>query len=213
MAKEVQSALAGEAPRTVSSNRETVREQAPQSVSLPQQTKRERSKVAPGLYRPIPEETLVEWDAPARPFKKKDRQFFTTTIVIAILISLILFFTGQLLPVAVVISAVFLIYVTSVIPPNEVHIKLTNYGLYFEKEAFAWQEMGRFWFDNKHGQEVVNIELYRFPGRLTLVIVDGQTPSKLDFNLVFSEVLVKEKPELTYFEKAAEWFQEKVPLE
>ena len=165
MAKEVQSALAGEAPRTASSNRETVREQAPQGVSLPQQTKRERSKVAPGLYRPIPEETLVEWDAPARPFKKKDRQFFYHNYC-----DCDFDFSDSVFYWPIVASGSsnfcsFLIYVTSVIPPNEVHIKLTNYGLYFEKEAFAWQEMGRFWFDNKHGQEVVNIELYRFPGR------------------------------------------------
>jgi hypothetical protein len=183
------------------------------AVNLPQQTERERSKVAPGLYRPIPEEILVEWDAPARPFKKKNRQFFTTTIVIAILVSLILFFAGQVLPVAVVISAVFLIYVTAVIPPSNVHIKLSNYGLYIGKEAFAWQEMGRFWFDKKNGQEVLQIELFRFPGRLTLVIIDEQTPSKLDFNLVLTEVLIKEKPELTYFERAAQWIQEKIPLD
>ncbi len=183
------------------------------SVRMPEQFKMENSKVAPGFYRPIPEETLVEWDAPARPFKKRNRQFFSTIIIIAILISLILFFAGQVLPVAVVISIVFLVYVTAVIPPQNLHYKLTNYGIYIEKEAFSWLSMGRFWFDDKSGQRVLEIELYKFPGRLTFVLVDGQTPREKDLAEVLSEVLLQEKPEPTTYEKVADWLKDKVPLE
>ncbi len=183
------------------------------SVRMPEQVKMEKSRVAPGFYKPIPEETLVEWDAPARPFKKRNRQFFSTVIIIAILVSLILFFAGQVLPVAVVISVVFLVYVTAVIPPQNVHYKLTNYGIYVEKEAFSWLGMGRFWFDEKSGQKVLEIELYGFPGRLTFVLIDGQTPRAEDLERVLSEVLVKEKPTLTAYEKTAKWLREKIPLE
>lgn len=182
-------------------------------VRMPGNAKMERSKVAPGFYRPVPEETLVEWYAPARPFKKRNRQFFSTVVIIAILVSLILFFAGQVLPVAVVISIVFLVYVTSVIPPQNVHYKLTNYGIYVEKEAFSWLSMGRFWFDTKNGQRVLEIELYKFPGRLTFVLINGQTPEEKDLEMVLSEVLIKDKPELTAYEKAASWLKEKIPLE
>lgn len=183
------------------------------AVRMPGQVKIEKSKVAPGLYRPIPEEVLVEWDAPARPFRKRNRQFFSTIIIIAILVSLILFFAGQVLPVAVVISVVFLVYVTAVIPPQIVHYKLTNYGIYVEKEAFSWLGMGRFWFDEKAGQKVLEIELYGFPGRLTFVLIDGQTPQAADLERVLSEVLIKEKPALSTYEKMANWLKEKIPLE
>lgn len=183
------------------------------SVRLPGQVKMEKSKVAPGLYKPIPEEILVEWDAPARPFKKRQRQFFSTIIIIAILVSLILFFAGQILPVAVVISVVFLVYVTAVIPPQIVHYKLTNYGIYVEKEAFSWLGMGRFWFDEKAGQKVLEIELYGFPGRLTFVLLEGQTPRAEDLERVLSEVLIKEKPSPTTYEKISNYLKEKIPLE
>ncbi len=183
------------------------------SVRMPEQFKMEKSRVAPGLYRPIPEETLVEWDAPARPFKKRNRQFFSTVMIIAILISLILFFAGQVLPVAVVISVVFLLYVTAVVPPQKLHYKLTNYGIYIENEAFSWLNMGRFWFDHKAGQRVLEIELYKFPGRLTFVLIDGQTPREQDLANVLSEVLIKEKPALTTYEKIAAWLKDKIPLE
>lgn len=183
------------------------------SVRMPAQSELEKSRVAPGFYRPIPEETLVEWDAPARPFRKRKKQFFSTVLIIAILISLILFFAGQFLPVAVVVSVVFLVYVTAVIPPHSIHYKLTNYGIYADNEAFSWYSMGRFWFAEQSGQRVMHIELYRFPSRLTFVLIDGQTPREEDLKQVLSEVLLHETPKPTTYEKVAAWLQEKIPLE
>jgi len=188
-------------------------EAANQRVNLPKSAELEKSKVAPGCYRPIPEETLVTWEAPARPFKKRNKQFFSTVLIIAILIGLILFFAGQVLPVALVISVVFLVYVTAMIPPQNVSVKLTNYGFYIDKEAYAWYEMGRFWFEKKQGFDTLQIELGRFPNRLSLVLIDGVTPSKEDLESVLSEVLLKEKPKPTTFEKAAKWLSEKIPLD
>ena len=192
---------------------EDVKATAQTTVDLPEKLEMEKSRVAPGYYRPIPEETLLTWTAPVRPFKKRKTQYFSTILIIALLVCLILFFAGQVLPVAVVISAVFLIYVTAVIPPQDVEIKLTNYGLYLGKEAYAWYEMGRFWFDKKNDQNVLQIELARFPNRLTLVLIADSTPRKEDLELILSEVLLKEKPKMTSFEKAASWLQEKIPLE
>jgi len=184
-----------------------------QSVNLPKSAELEKSRVAPGYYRPIPEETLVTWEAPARPFKKRKKQFFSTVFIIAILVALILFFAGQVLPVALVISVVFLVYVMAMIPPQNVSVKLTNYGFYIDKEAYAWYEMGRFWFEKKQGFDTLQIELGRFPNRLSLVLIAGVTPSKENLELVLSEVLLKEKPKPTTFEKAATWLSEKIPLE
>jgi hypothetical protein len=181
--------------------------------NLSKSAKLEESKIAPGLYRPIPEEALLTWEAPARPFKKRNKQFFSTVLIIAILIALILFFAGQVLPVALVISVVFLVYVTAMIPPHNIAVKLTNYGIYIDKEAFSWQEMGRFWFEKKQGFDTLQIELARFPNRLSLVLIKGETPNKEDLKLVLSEVLLEEKPKPTTFEKVSLWLSEKIPLE
>lgn len=184
-----------------------------QAVNLPKSAELEKSKVAPGYYRPIPEETLVSWEAPARPFKKRKKQFFSTVFIIALLVALILFFAGQVLPVALVISVVFLVYVTAMIPPQNVSVKLTNYGFYIDKDAYAWYEMGRFWFEKKQGFDTLQIELGRFPGRLSLVLLDGVTPTKKSLEEVLSEVLLKEKPKPTTFEKISSWFGDNIPLE
>ena len=180
---------------------------------LPQQVELEKSKVAPGYYRPIPEETLIIWQAPARPFKKRDKQFFSNVFFIALLIALIMFFIGQILPMILVISVVFLVFATAMTPPQEVKVKLTNYGFYLDKEAFAWYDMGRFWFEKKQGFDVLQIELGRFPNRLSLVLVKDQTPTKKELKDVLSEVLLNEKPKPSNFEKASKWLSEKIPLD
>ena len=45
------------------------------------------SDLIPGQYVPIPEETIIEWQAASRPFKKRDRQYYTTIIIIMFLLS------------------------------------------------------------------------------------------------------------------------------
>lgn len=164
----------------------------------------------PGMPRPIAEELLYEWQAPSRPYKQRDKQFFTTTGMIAVLMSLILFFAGQLIAIAVVIALVFLIYVFATIPPQTVTNKITTYGLRVEKELYYWDELGWFWFKKKYDDELVNIEVSRFPNRLTLLI--GKADKEL-IRLIFAEVLLENEPPPTYYEQASAWLQEKIPLD
>lgn len=164
----------------------------------------------PGIAKPVAEEYILEWTAPSRPFKPRSRQYFSSVLIIGLLISLILFFAGQVLPVAVVVAAVFLVYVLSVIPPGMVKHAVTTYGLRVENKLYYWEEVGRFWFSQKYGTDILHIEIAPFPGRLTLLL--GDLP-KVEIQGLLSEILIMEQPPLTLYEKAAAWLQEKIPLE
>lgn len=183
---------------------------ADQTDNLYPDLKLEKSRIAPGMMKPIPETEILIWTAPARPFKPRRKQYFSTILIISLLISLILFFAGQVLPVAVVISIAFLVYVLAVTPPPTITNKITNYGIHVDKTTYYWQELGRFWFNEKLDQTLLNIETVRFPGRITLLLGDQK---KEIFELLLSEVLLQEKPELTLYEKAADWLEEKIPLD
>lgn len=180
------------------------------SPQLSEEAMLELSRVAPGMYKPVPEVIIFEWMALSRPFKKRNRQFFVTVLVIALLVSLILFFSGQVLPIAMVFSVVFLNYVLSVIPPQEIRHTITTFGVNVEGNLYYWQELGRFWFDTKYGSTLLFIEVARFPGRITLVIPKEK---KEAIQEVLTEVLLHQKPPLSTFEKIAQWLQEKFPLE
>jgi hypothetical protein len=179
------------------------------NVNLPD-SELKQSRIAPGMYRPQPEMVVVDWQAPTRVFKKRTKRFFTTVIVIGLLISLILFFAGQVLPIAVIFSIVFLVYVLSVVPPNIANHSITTFGIHIDAELYYWQELGRFWFETKHSQPLVNIEMARFPGRLTLLLGD-QTEETI--RAILAEVLLEERPPLSQFEKMAEWVEQHIPLD
>jgi hypothetical protein len=50
----------------------------------------------------------------------------------------------------------------------------------------------------------------QFPGRLTMLLGHGD---KDQLDLLMKKYLVNQKPEPTWFDNAAKWIQEKVPLE
>lgn len=200
---------------------ETTQSSAPQSEPPADQTFQSKasntpstayreSETFPGQFTPIPEEIIVEWDAPSRPFKKRDQQYYRTIIAIVVLISLILFFAGQFLPIAVVISIGFLAYVMNTIPPQDVHNKITTWGIHIDEQLYYWEEMGRFWFETKLGQPVMYIEISRFPNRITLLLTEIKED---DLRELLSEVLIHQKPEPTYFDRAAEWLEKHITLD
>lgn len=170
----------------------------------------EESGVLPGLVKPQPEELLFEWQSKSRPFKKHNRQFFTSVGIIGLLIALILVFAGQWLPMAVVVAAVFVIYVFNTIPPGEVLQQATTYGIRVEEKLYYWEEMGRFWFTEKYGETLLNIEVARFPNRLTLLLGDLK---KEDVEAFLSEILLNQQPPPTTYEKIADWLGRKLPLD
>jgi hypothetical protein len=164
----------------------------------------------PDVQKPVQEELVFKWQAPSRPFKKRKKQYFTTVATIVLLLCLILFFAGQILPVAVVLAVAFLSYVMATIPPHTVTNSFSTYGVRNESDFYKWEELGRFWFDKKHDDGILYIEVERFPFRLMLLVgKEDQT----EMTEILSEVLINEKPPLTETERLSAWLQKKVPLD
>jgi hypothetical protein len=169
-----------------------------------------RRSYFPSHLKPVQEKTILTWQAPSRPFKQHNRQYYTTIITIILLLSLLLFFAGQVLPIAVVIAVGFLAYVLSTVPPQDITNKITSFGIRVEDELYYWEEIGRFWYTEKYKQQILNIEVGRFPFRLSLLLGSADEKEITD---ILSEILLKEKPPATFYEKGANWLQEKIPLD
>lgn len=157
------------------------------------------------------EEVVFSWRAPVRPFKKRNREFFTTVAAIGFLIALILFFLEGVLPVAVVMAIVFLVYTLFTFPPEEVEHKITNKGIYFAGTTrYLWDELRRFWFTERFENALLVIESFRAPGRLELVI-KSEDKEKLAKEL--EKYLLQEERSPDFLDKAATWLSRRVPLE
>jgi len=155
--------------------------------------------------------TLLTWTAPERPFKKRDREFFTTIGAIVFLLAVILLFLKEWLLITVIIALVFVSYIMATVEPRKVEHKITNRGITTGGRTYRWEELGRFWFSERWGKKILHVEsLLRFPGRLILILGENEQDQ---VEKTLSQYLSYEEPEKTWVDNASEWLSRRVPLE
>jgi hypothetical protein len=154
---------------------------------------------------------LYVWKAPARPFKKRDREYYTTIAAIIFLLTVILLFLREWLLIGVIISIGFMSYVLSTVEPEEVENKITTRGVTAAARRFDWLMLGRFWFSQKWGSEILNIETrIAFPRRLMMLFNKND---KDKIKALIEKYLIFEKPENSFIDKSSNWLTKKFPLE
>ena len=156
--------------------------------------------------------TLLAWTAPGRPFRKRTRQYYLTSLLITMLIEIILFLFSQYLLMIVVLSLLFVAFALPTIPPSPFHYKISSEGITIEDHFFLWQELYDFYFKKREGIEVLHVRTHSFlPGELTITLGDvdrEHIKSVLLPYLPFREII---KP--TFMEKSADWLTTNFPLE
>ena len=158
--------------------------------------------------KPELEKDLITWVAPARPFKRRDKQFYVTTISIAGMVCLILFLAEGAMPVILIISLIFLYYVMSTVAPEDIEYKITNKGVKVGGRLTEWQLLGRFWFSRRFDSDLVVFETRIIPNRMELVI-KSEVKEEIRKNL--NEYLVEEEISPSNLDKAVDWFSKKLP--
>src|SRR3990167_3231537 len=112
------------------------------------------------------EKELLTWTAPARPFKRRDREFYITIIAIAGIVGLVLFLIEGFMPVILIVSLVFLFYVLSTVEPENIEYKITNKGIKVVDKRTDWSLINRFWFSRRFDSELLVVETLGLPGRM-----------------------------------------------
>jgi len=154
--------------------------------------------------------TLLEWEAATRPFKKRSKEFFSTVLTIAALIVIILAFLKEWFAILAVVAFVFLVFITGKIPPENVGHKITTRGIVTGGKEYRWEQLGRFWFEEKNGQKILYVENFGFPRVLMMLL--GET-DKAKVKAILSDYLPEEAPEKTWIDKASQWLTTKISLE
>lgn len=164
------------------------------------------SNINPNI--PQQEKELVVWTSPARPFKRRNREFYVTIISIAAVAGLVLFLVDGWLPVMLIISLVFLFYVLSTVEPDNIQYKVTNYGIKIADKLTPWSNMRRFWFTKRFESTLLVVETFTLPGRLELVI-NPEVKEQIEKDL--KKYLIHEEAPPSSLDKAANWFAKKLP--
>jgi hypothetical protein len=155
---------------------------------------------------------LLTWKSPSRPFKKRDREYFTTVGAIIFLLAVILLLIKEFLAIGVLLALMFVIYVLETTEPEMVEHTITTTGLVSMGHDYKWDDLSTFWFREKWGILVLTITFRLRPlTRLIILVPEGMREKvKKELN---SHLSYQEKPEKNWLDNAAEWLAKKVPLE
>lgn len=184
------------------------KEQETKNQPPPQDKQREETSADSRPRPPEPEKELFTWKAPARPFKRRDRKFWTTVIAIATLFGVILFLVEGAMPVILIISIIFLYYVLSTVEPEVINYSITTWGVKVEDKRTEWDLITRYWFVEKLGSDVLVFETMVLPGRLELVV---NKKDKEEIKKVLNKYVLYEEAPPSNLDKAANWFSKKLP--
>jgi hypothetical protein len=156
------------------------------------------------------EKVFLAWASPSRLFKKRDKEYFTNIAAIVFLLSIILVFAREFVLIAAVISIVFLVYVLSTVPPEEVAQKITNLGIESAGHFYRWEELMEFWFEKQWGQTMLVLRPYLGPRIIVLLGSQGEEKVR---ELIAKHIPFREVPDKTWVDNAASWLTKKIPLE
>ncbi|MBI2039664.1 hypothetical protein HYT18_01185 [Candidatus Microgenomates bacterium] len=186
------------------------------------QTKKQPAGSEPGPLHPKIMEagevkTLLSWEAPARPFRRKDRSFYTTIAIIVILLILILLLAREFLLIGVLLALTFVAYVLAFVPPHDIKYRISTQGITIGEDFYFWHFLDSFWFKEKENHKILIIQTrLRFPGQLMLVLdpstSSGQGEEQVK-KIVARFLPFVEVPFKSWMEKWSEGLQKHFPLE
>src|SRR3989344_2899236 len=170
---------------------------------------REEVKVESVL--PVELKTLLKWIAPVRPFKKRDREYYTTIAAIVFLLAVILLFLKEWLLIAVMVALMFVAYVLATVAPESVEHEINTRGIMTGGKLYKWEDMLRFWFTKKWSETILHLDTkLKFPGRLMLLLGDQDEAAVRE---IVGKRVQYEVPEKTFMDRSAQWLSAKIPLE
>jgi len=156
--------------------------------------------------------TLLTWEAHDRPFRKKNRSYYTTIAIIVVLLTLIALLAQEFLLIGVLLALTFVSYILAFVPPRSVTYQISTQGITIGEHFYFWHYLDSFWLKNKNGQKVIYVQTrLMFPGQLMLVLSDVSEDEIKNLMARFLPFL--EKPQLSLIDKWAESLQKHFPLE
>ena len=165
-------------------------------------------------HNPSPHEvkTLISWTSPGRPFRKRSRQYYLTSILITFLVEVILFLFGEYVLMLVVISLVFVAFTLATVPPRNFNYRISSEGITIEDHFFLWQELYDFYFKKREGIEALHIRTHAFiPGELTITL--GSISKDHIKSVLLPYLPYREVIKASFMEKSGDWLSRNFPLE
>ncbi len=189
-------------PTDLPAARQELPKESPEFSNIPSQTQQATHEV----------KTLLSWTSPGRPFRKRGRQYFLTSLLIMLLLEIILFLFSQYILMLVVISLVFVSFTLATVPPRDFHYRISTEGITIEDHFFLWQELYDFYFKKIEKLDTLHIRTHALiPGELTIPL--GDIDKEHIKSIILPYLPFRETVKPTFMEGAGDWLSRNFPLD
>ena len=161
----------------------------------------------------VQDQTLLVWKAPLRPFKKRSVALLRFFLAVALLVSAVVFFFGDLVTIVPIWALLFLFYIFSITPPPTVENRITVFGIENAGVMLRWDVLSHYYFDERFGfQTLVLVTHGPYFAHSYLVIPSEEI--RVGVNAILNQHLMfMTNPTKTFTEKLVRFLSALVPEE
>lgn len=158
-------------------------------------------------------QVILSWKAPIRPYKKRGKNIFRFFLALAFLLSLLVIFFADTILLIPIWAVLFLFYVLTVTPPQEIEHKITKFGIESADTTMRWELLSHFYYTQRLGFTLLTIVAHP-PFSMHSYFVVPNEEIKKKITAVLSEHLIyQEKPNRTFTERMIGWLSLLIPEE
>lgn len=156
--------------------------------------------------------TLLSWHSPARPWKKRGKQFYILAFSIAAILAFILFLFSEYMLMVTTFALTFVALVLASTSPGNVFHRVSNQGVTIGEKMFLWKELYDFYFKKQFGEDVLHIRTQTlFPGEIVITL--GPVTKEHVRDCLIHHLSFRESMERSFVEKSGDWLARTFPLE
>ncbi len=173
----------------------------------------EKQKEEKSIHDTRNPQVVFAWKSPLRPYMNRSPQIIRFYLAVALLLSLILFFFGDRILLIPLWTLLFLFYVFTVTPPQEVEHKINQFGVTTAQNTYRWEILDHFYFDKRFGFDILVLVTHG-PWTDYIYIVIPTEEIKDKVTVFLSEhIIYQEEPKKNFTDKTITWFLKFVPDE
>jgi len=158
-------------------------------------------------------QTLYSWKAPLRAYKRRSNDVLRFYIALALLLSLIVFFFGDIVLLIPILTLLFLFYVLTITPPPEITNIITVFGIETAGISLRWEFLSHYYYTKKFHFNVLTLVSHApYSYHVYLIVPDEEM--KATINAILSKHLMYvQKPQQSFTDKLVIWFSNLMPDE
>lgn len=159
------------------------------------------------------DQTMFVWKAPLRPYKKRSTTLLRFFLAVALLVSAVVFFFGDLVTILPIWALLFLFYIFAITPPPIVDNRITVFGVETAGVMLRWDVLSHYYFDERLGYQVLVLVTHGpYYAHSYLVLPDNETKTMVN-TILNQHLMLMTNPPKTLTDRVIRFFSALIPEE